>query len=231
MYLQRPKVLRRQANRRSRSLSRHKQPKLAQLSNALRDTSEDRRQDQRIPVLCRWQLHQKSQGNGGRVSRAKQLKDHLSYGGRVALRRCPFFMPGTHPRCATPAFPAKIEKTSKLITNACLFFKNAGPGIPVERQARKDKHAETLLIQGFSVLWRGRSPSHARELGAPVIKLEKTSKLKRSYNNVSACLGEGEARASVQTGNRFVQDRKNKQALIPFRPSQLVIGSSSYKKG
>ena len=212
MYLQRPKVLRRQANRRSRSLSRHKQPKLAQLSNALRDTSEDRRQDQRIPVLCRWQLHQKSQGNGGRVSRAKQLKDHLSYGGRVTLRRCPFFMPGTHP--VFPGVSFKIEKTSKLITNACLFFKNGGSGIPVERQARKDKHAETLLIQGFSVLWRGRSPSRrvTGEPGAPVIKLEKTSKLKRSYNNISACSGEREARAGVLPGNRFVQDRKNKQA-------------------
>jgi len=55
--------------------------------------------------------------------------------------------------------PFKIEKTSKLITNACLFFKNGGSGIPVERQARKDKQAETLLIQGFSVLGRGRSPS------------------------------------------------------------------------
>ena len=159
MYLQRIKILRRQANWRSRSLSRHEQPKFAQLSNALRNASADRRQNPGVPVLCRWRMHQKGQGNGGRVSRAKQLKDHLSYGGRVALRRCPFFMPGTHPRCATPAFPAKIEKTSKLITNACLFFKNAGPGIPVERQARKDKHAETLLIQGFSVLGRGRSPS------------------------------------------------------------------------
>ena len=165
MHLQRSKVLRRQGNRRGRGISRHKQPKLTQLSNALRNTSAAGQQNQRVPVLCRRQMYQKIQGNGGRVSRAKQLKDHLSYGGRVALRRCPFFMPGTHPRCATPAFPAKIEKTSKLITNACLFFKNAGPGIPVERQARKDKHAETLLIQGFSVLWRGRSPSRraARE--------------------------------------------------------------------
>lgn len=232
MYLQRIKILRRQANWRSRSLSRHEQPKFAQLSNALRNASADRRQNPGVPVLCRWRMHQKGQGNGGRVSRAKQLKDHLSYGGRVALRRCPFFMPGTHPVCCLGSLgETKIEKTSKLITNACLFFKNAGPGIPVERQARKDKHAETLLIQGFSVLWRGRSPSHARELGAPVIKLEKTSKLKRSYNNVSACSGEREARAGVLPGNRFVQDRKNKQALIPFRPSQLVIGSSSYKKG
>jgi hypothetical protein len=103
-------------------------------------------------------------------------------------------MPGTHPvflDCWS-----KIEKTSKLITNACLFFKNAGSA-PVKRQARKDKHAETLLIQGFSVLWRGRSPSRrvSREPGAPVIKLEKTSKLKRSYTNVSACSGEREARA------------------------------------
>ena len=159
MYLQRIKILRRQANWRSRSLSRHKQPKLAQLSNALRNTSENRRQrNQRVPVLCRWQLHQKSQGNGGRVSRAKQLKGHLSYGGRVTLRRCPFFMPGTHHVCCLGA-SFKIEKTSKLITNACLFFKNAGPGIPVERQARKDKHAETLSTQGFSVLGRGRRPS------------------------------------------------------------------------
>ena len=160
MYLQRPKVLRRQANRRSRSLSRHKQPKLTQLSNALRNTSAAGQQNQRVPVLCRRQMYQKIQGNGGRVSRAKQLKDHLSYGGRVALRRCPFFMPGTHPVCCLGSLgETKIEKTSKLITNACLFFKNAGPGIPVERQARKDKHAETLLIQGFSVLGRGRSPS------------------------------------------------------------------------
>jgi len=122
-------------------------------------------------------------------------------------------MPGTHPVCCLGS-PFKIEKTSKLITNACLFFKNAGSGIPVERQARKDKHAETLLIQGFSVLWRGRSPSRRpdREPGVPVIELEKTSKLKRSYNNVSACSGEREARAGVLPGNRFVQDRKNKQA-------------------
>ena len=204
MYLQRIKILRRQANWRSRSLSRHKQPKLAQLSNALRNTSENRRQrNQRVPVLCRWQLHQKSQGNGGRVSRAKQLKGHLSYGGRVTLRRYPFFMPGT--RRAAQASPFKIEKTSKLITNACLFFKNGGPGIPVERQARKDKHAETLLIQGFSVLWRGRSPSRRpdREPGIPVIELEKTSKLKRSYNNVSACSGEREARAGVLPGHPY----------------------------
>ena len=156
MHLQRPKVLRRQGNRRGRGISRHEQPKFAQLSNALRNASADRRQNERIPVLCRRRMYQNIQGNGGRVSRAKQLKDHLSYGGRVTLRRCPFFMPGSvgclgsHP---------KIEKTSKLITNACLFFKNGGSGIPVERQARKDKQAETLLIQGFSVLGRGRSPS------------------------------------------------------------------------
>ena len=164
MHLQRPKVLRRQANRRSRSLSRHEQPKFAQLSNALRNASADRRQNPGVPVLCRWQLHQKSQGNGGRVSRAKQLKGHLSYGGRVTLRRCPFFMPGTHHVCCLGA-SFKIEKTSKLITNACLFFKNGGPGIPVERQARKNKQAKTLSIQGFSLLWRARSASRraARE--------------------------------------------------------------------
>ena len=203
MHLQRPKVLRRQANRRSRSLSRHEQPKLAQLSNALRDPSAAGRRNQGVPVLCRWQLHQKSQGNGGRVSRAKQLKDHLSYGGRVTLRRYPFFMPGVQP--FRQGSPFKIEKTSKLITNACLFFKNAGPGIPVERQARKDKHAETLLIQGFSVLWRGRSPSRrvTGEPGAPVIELEKTSKLKRCYKNVSACSGEREARAGVLPGHPY----------------------------
>ena len=215
MYLQRIKILRRQANWRSRSLSRHEQPKFAQLSNALRNASADRRQNPGVPVLCRWRMHQKGQGNGGRVSRAKQLKDHLSYGGRVALRRCPFFMPGTHPVCCLGSLgETKIEKTSKLITNACLFFKNAGPGIPVERQARKDKQAETLSTQGFSLLGRGRSPSRRpdREPGIPVIELEKTSKLKRSYNNVSACSGEREARAGVLPGNRFVQDRKNKQA-------------------
>ena len=142
MYLQRPKVLRRQANRRSRSLSRHEQPKLAQLSNALRNASADRQRNQGVPVLCRWRMYQKSQGNGGRVSRAKQLKDHLSYGGRVALRRYPFFMPGTHQVCCLDCW-SKIEKTSKLITNACLFFKNGGSGIPVERQARKNKQAMT----------------------------------------------------------------------------------------
>tara|TARA_R110002110_G_scaffold202965_2_gene414109 strand:- start:74 stop:433 length:360 start_codon:yes stop_codon:yes gene_type:complete len=89
-------------------------------------------------------------------------------------------MPGTHPVCCLGSLgETKIEKTSKLITNACLFFKNGGSGIPVERQARKDKQAETLLIQGFSLLWRGRSPSRRpdREPGAPVIELEKTSKL------------------------------------------------------
>ena len=202
MHLQRSKVLRRQGNRRGRGISRHKQPKLTQLSNALRNTSAAGQQNQRVPVLCRRQMYQKIQGNGGRVSRVKQLKDHLSYGGRVALRRYPFFMPVTH-RAVQGSHHMKIEKTSKLITNACLFFKNAGPGIPVERQARKDKHAETLLIQGFSVLGRGRSPSRRpdREPGIPVIELEKTSKLKRSYNNVSACSGEREARAGVQTWN------------------------------
>lgn len=202
MHLQRSKVLRRQGNRRGRGISRHKQPKLTQLSNALRNTSAAGQQNQRVPVLCRRQMYQKIQGNGGRVSRVKQLKDHLSYGGRVALRRYPFFMPVTH-RAVQGSHHMKIEKTSKLITNACLFFKNGGSGIPVERQARKDKHAETLLIQGFSVLWRGRSPSRrvTGEPGAPVIKQEKTSKLKRSYNNVSACSGEREARAGVQTWN------------------------------
>ena len=214
MHLQRSKVLRRQGNRRGRGISRHKQPKLTQLSNALRNTSAAGQQNQRVPVLCRRQMYQKIQGNGGRVSRVKQLKDHLSYGGRVALRRYPFFMPVTH-RAVQGSHHMKIEKTSKLITNACLFFKNGGPGIPVERQARKDKHAETLLIQGFSVLWRGRSPSRrvTGEPGAPVIKQEKTSKLKRSYNNVSACSGEREARAGVQTWNPGgKEDRKNKQA-------------------
>ena len=202
MHLQRSKVLRRQGNRRGRGISRHKQPKLTQLSNALRNTSAAGQQNQRVPVLCRRQMYQKIQGNGGRVSRVKQLKDHLSYAGRVALRRYPFFMPVTH-RAVQGSHHMKIEKTSKLITNACLFFKNGGSGIPVERQARKDKHAETLLIQGFSVLWRGRSPSRrvTGEPGAPVIKQEKTSKLKRSYNNVSACSGEREARAGVQTWN------------------------------
>ena len=214
MHLQRSKVLRRQGNRRGRGISRHKQPKLTQLSNALRNTSAAGQQNQRVPVLCRRQMYQKIQGNGGRVSRVKQLKDHLSYGGRVALRRYPFFMPVTH-RAVQGSHHMKIEKTSKLITNACLFFKNGGSGIPVERQARKDKHAETLLIQGFSVLWRGRSPSRrvTGEPGAPVIELEKTSKLKRSYNNVSACSGEREARAGVQTWNPGgKEDRKNKQA-------------------
>ena len=214
MHLQRSKVLRRQGNRRGRGISRHKQPKLTQLSNALRNTSAAGQQNQRVPVLCRRQMYQKIQGNGGRVSRVKQLKDHLSYGGRVALRRYPFFMPVTH-RAVQGSHHMKIEKTSKLITNACLFFKNGGSGIPVERQARKDKHAETLLIQGFSVLWRGRSPSRrvTGEPGAPVIKQEKTSKLKRCYKNVSACSGEREARAGVQTWNPGgKEDRKNKQA-------------------
>ena len=214
MHLQRSKVLRRQGNRRGRGISRHKQQKLTQLSNALRNTSAAGQQNQRVPVLCRRQMYQKIQGNGGRVSRVKQLKDHLSYGGRVALRRYPFFMPVTH-RAVQGSHHMKIEKTSKLITNACLFFKNGGSGIPVERQARKDKHAETLLIQGFSVLWRGRSPSRrvTGEPGAPVIKQEKTSKLKRCYKNVSACSGEREARAGVQTWNPGgKEDRKNKQA-------------------
>ena len=115
MYLQRIKILRRQANWRSRSLSRHEQPKFAQLSNALRNASADRRQNPGVPVLCRWRMHLKGQGTGGRVSRAKQLKEHLSYGGRVALRRCPFFMPGTHPVCCLGSLgETKIEKTSKL---------------------------------------------------------------------------------------------------------------------
>ena len=223
MYLQRIKILRRQANWRSRSLSRHKQPKLAQLSNALRNTSENRRQrNQRVPVLCRWQLHQKSQGNGGRVSRAKQLKGHLSYGGRVTLRCYPFFMPGVQGSLASLG-ETKIEKTSKLITNACLFFKNGGSGIPVERQARKDKQAETLLIQGFSLLWRGRSPSRRpdREPGAPVIELEKTSKLKRSYNNVSACSGEREARAGRCPGTGSFKIEKTSKLNFPF-PTQSI---------
>ena len=155
MHLQESEVLRRQGNRRGPGISRHKQPKLAQLCYTLRNTSENRRRNQRVPVLCRRQLHQKSQGNGGRLQRNL---DHLSYGGRVTLRRCPFFMPGTHPVCCLGS-PFKIEKTSKLITNACLFFKNAGSAAPVKRQARKNKQAETLLTQGFSLLWRARSAS------------------------------------------------------------------------
>jgi len=67
-------------------------------------------------------------------------------------------MPGTHHVCCLGA-SFKIEKTSKLITNACLFFKNGGSAAPVKRQARKDKQAETLLTQGFSLLWRARSAS------------------------------------------------------------------------
>ena len=173
MHLQRPKVLRRQGNRRGGNISRHIKPKLAQLSNSLRNTSADRRQNQRIPVLCRWRMYQNIYSEERHLLRCRRtkthpptkLKDHLSYGGRVALRRYPFFMPVAHPVCCL-ASPFKIEKTSKLITNACLFFKNGGSGIPVERQARKDKHAETLLIQGFSVLWRGRSPSRRPDLEA-----------------------------------------------------------------
>ena len=198
MHLQRSKVLRRQGNRRGRSISRHEQPKLAQLCYTLRDPSAAGRRNQRVPVLCRWQLHQKGQGNGGRLQRNL---DHLSYGGRVTLRRCPFFMPVTHPVFLEDGL-TKIEKTSKqtqdsvlhFIVFACLFFKNAGSAAPVKKQARKDKHAETLSTQGFSVLWRGRSPSR-RVTGTPVIKLEKTSKLKRWYKNVSAYSGEREARA------------------------------------
>ena len=221
MYLQESEVLRRQGNRRGPGISRHKQPKLAQLSNALCNPSADRRRNQGVPGLCRWRMYQKSQGNGGRVSRAKQLKDHLSYGGRVTLRRCPFFMPGTHP--VFPGVSFKIEKTSKLITNACLFFKNGGSGIPVERQARKDKHAETLLIQGFSVLWRGRSPSRrvTGVPGAPVIKLEKTSKLKRSYNNISACSGEREPACCPGTGSFKIEKTSKLSFPFPF-PTQLI---------
>jgi len=113
---------------------------------------------------------------------------------------------------------SKLEKTSKQTQDSVLHFivfacRNGRA--PVKRQARKDKHAETLSTQGFSVLWRGRSPSR-RVTGAPVIKLEKTSKLKRSYTNVSACSGEREARAGrcLDAGN--IQARKNKQALLPF---------------
>ena len=146
MHLQRPKVLRRQANRRGRGISRHEQPKLAQLSNALCNTSENRRQrNQRVPVLCRRQMHQKGQGNGGRLQRNL---DHLSYGGRVTLRRCPFFMPGTHHVCCLDCW-SKIEKTSKLITNACLFFKNGGSAAPVKRQARKNKQAIPFPTQSI----------------------------------------------------------------------------------
>ena len=200
MHLQRSKVLRRQGNWRGRSISRHEQPKLAQLSNALCNPSAAGRQDQRVPVLCRWRMYQNIQGNGGRVPRTEQLKDHLSYGGRVTLRRCPFFMPGVQGSLASPF---KIEKTSKQTQDSVLHFivfacRNGSA--PVKRQARKDKHAETLSTQGFSVLWRGRSPSR-RVTGTPVIKLEKTSKLKRSYTNVSACSGEREARAGVLPGH------------------------------
>jgi hypothetical protein len=145
-------------------------------------------------------MYQNIQGNGGRVPRTEQLKDHLSYGGRVTLRRCPFFMPGVQGSLASPF---KIEKTSKQTQDSVLHFivfacRNGSA--PVKRQARKDKHAETLSTQGFSVLWRGRSPSR-RVTGTPVIKLEKTSKLKRSYTNVSACSGEREARAGVLPGH------------------------------
>ena len=168
MYLQESEVLRRQANWRSRSLSRHKQPKLAQLSNALRNTSENRRQrNQRVPVLCRWRMYQKSQGNGGRVSRAKQLKDHLSYGGRVTLRRYPFFMPS---RSCLEDIQTQARKDKQANTGlrpsfhcVCLLGRGRSPsqlsGRRAHLEARKNKQAETLSTQGFSLLWRGRSPS------------------------------------------------------------------------
>ena len=100
VHLQRPKVLRRQANRRGRSISRHIKPKLAQLSNSLCDPSADRRRNERISFLCRWRMYQNihsEERHSLRYGRTKahpptKLKDHLSYGGRAMLRRCPFFM-------------------------------------------------------------------------------------------------------------------------------------------
>ena len=179
MHLQRSKVLRRQGNRRGPGISRHEQPKLAQLSNALRNTSADRRRNQGVPVLCRWQLHQKGQGNGGRLQRNL---DHLSYGGRVTLRRYPFFMPSR----SCLGLISKLEKTSKQTQDFVLHF----------------------IV--FACLGEREARASGGCLGL-ISKLEKTSTLKPYQHKVSACFGEGEARADG-LHLMVNQARKNKQA-------------------
>ena len=159
MYLQESEVLRRQRNRRSRGIDRHKQPELVHLSDALRNASKARQRllgngGTRVPVLCRWQVHQmcycgRGSNEATKAKRYERLKDHLSYGGRVTLRRCPFFMPSSV---------------------GCLG---------ISSQARKDKQANTGLRPSFHcvcLLGRARSASQ-RELHGVHPKLEKTSKL------------------------------------------------------
>ena len=83
-----------------------------------------------------------------RVRSAKN-KDHLSYGGRATLRRCPFFMPSEE---LPGAHHMKLEKTSKqtqdfvlhFIVFACLGEREARAGVLGSTgniQARKNKQA------------------------------------------------------------------------------------------
>ena len=97
MHLQSEQILRRQGNRRGRGIDRHRTPSLFQLPQTLRNASATRRQNQGVPILCRRQVHQVcycSEGNdeGTKLKQYGRIKEHLSYGGRVTLRRCPFFM-------------------------------------------------------------------------------------------------------------------------------------------
>ena len=164
MYLQESEVLRRQANWRSRSLSRHKQPKLAQLSNALRNTSENRRQrNQRVPVLCRWRMYQNIYSEERHLLRCRRtkahpptkLKDHLSYGGRVTLRRCPFFMPSSV-GCPGISSQARKDKQACQSNLACLGSRRR-QGLEKE-QARKNKQAFNLHPTIKSLLVYGKCP-------------------------------------------------------------------------
>ena len=142
MHLQRSKVLRRQGNRRGRGIDRHRTPNLFYLSETLRNASAARRQNQRVPVLCGWQVHQVcycSEGNNDttKLKRYGRLKDHLSYGGRAMLRRCPFFM------ASNTWIPGGSSK-----------------------EARKDKQANTGLRPSFHcVCLLGRARSASRSPG------------------------------------------------------------------
>ena len=158
MYLQRAKVLRRQGNGRGRSIDRHGIPELLQLHQTLRNASEVRKglsgvRATRIPILCGRQVHQVCYCSGGNDEGTKlkqygRLKEHLSYGGRATLRRCPFFMPSN--TWFSQGSPFKLEKTSKqtrdfvlhFIVFACLRRARSASRLETGNiQARKDKQA------------------------------------------------------------------------------------------
>jgi len=103
MHLQNEQILRGQGNGRGRGIDRHGTPELFQLHQTLCNTSEVRKElsgvrATRIPILCGRQMHQMCYCSGRNhatteIKRYGRIKEHLSYGGRATLRRCPFFMP------------------------------------------------------------------------------------------------------------------------------------------